>query len=43
MWSFLQKQLQKFWMSAVLQDILENAAAVPADWKLGKCWKMNLG
>jgi hypothetical protein len=28
-------------MSAVLQDILEDAAAVPANWKLGECGKMN--
>jgi hypothetical protein len=36
------RQLQKLWMSAVLQDILEDAATVPANWKLGECGKMNL-
>jgi hypothetical protein len=28
-------------MSAVLQDILEDAAAVPAHWKMGECGKTN--
>jgi hypothetical protein len=29
-------------MSAVLQDIFEDAAAVTANWELGECRKMNL-
>jgi hypothetical protein len=29
-------------MSAVFQDIFENATTVPANWKLGEGRKMNL-
>jgi hypothetical protein len=29
-------------MSAVFQDIFEDATTVPASWELGECRKMNL-
>jgi len=34
--------LQQLWMSAVFQDIFEDATTVPANWELGECRKMNL-
>jgi hypothetical protein len=34
LWGLVGTQLQELWMSAVLQNILEDAATVPANWKL---------